>query len=131
MTALAILADVWGRITLTRTSDHTVLHEANGRVSVRHRDPSVAVPATGACAPFSAEIAAATNYRNACAADRAEDIRAAVRQLRGVNGPSLLHVKIQPGSPREIGRPTVKPHEVKERFMEFLRANNPAPVAGP
>lgn len=78
-----------------------------------------------------AEIAAATNYRNACAADRAEDIRAAVRQLRGVNGPSLLHVKIQPGSPREIGRPTVKPHEVKERFMEFLRANNPAPVAGP
>ncbi len=70
-----------------------------------------------------AEIAAATNYQNAFSADRAEEVRACVQQLRGATGPSLLHVKIQPGSPKEIGRPTVKPHEVKERFMDFLRAN--------
>lgn len=70
-----------------------------------------------------AEIAAATNYQNAFSADRAEDIRASLQQLHRTKGPSLLHVKIQPGSPKEIGRPTVKPHEVKERFMDFLRAN--------
>ncbi len=70
-----------------------------------------------------AEIAAATNYQNAFSADRAEDIRTCVQQLRRAKGPSLLHVKIQPGSPKEIGRPTVKPHEVTERFMDFLRAN--------
>lgn len=73
-----------------------------------------------------AEIAAATNYQNAFAADRAEDIRASIQQLRRAKGPSLLHVKIQPGSPKEIGRPTVKPHEVKERFMDFLRHNQTA-----
>jgi phosphonopyruvate decarboxylase len=71
-----------------------------------------------------AEIAAATNYRRAMTADRPDDIRQAVRELRAAAGPSLLHVKIQPGSPKEIGRPTVKPHEVKDRFMGFLRQNN-------
>jgi phosphonopyruvate decarboxylase len=71
-----------------------------------------------------AEIAAATNYRRAMTADRPDDIRQAVRELRAAAGPSLLHVKIQPGSPKEIGRPTVKPYEVKDRFMDFLRQNN-------
>jgi phosphonopyruvate decarboxylase len=71
-----------------------------------------------------AEIAAATNYRRAMTADRPDDLRQAVRELRQAAGPSLLHIKIQPGSPKEIGRPTVKPHEVKERFMDFLRTAN-------
>ena len=71
-----------------------------------------------------AEIAAASNYRRAVAADRADDVRQTVRELRAASGPSLLHVKIQPGSPKEIGRPTVKPHEVKQRFMDFLRRSN-------
>ncbi len=70
-----------------------------------------------------AEIAAAANYQHAFTADRAEDIRQSIQTLRSASGPSLLHVKIQPGSPKEIGRPTVKPHEVKERFMEFLQRN--------
>jgi phosphonopyruvate decarboxylase len=77
-----------------------------------------------------AEIAAASNYRRAFTADRPEDIRQCVEYLRNTTGPSLLHVKIQPGSPKEIGRPSVKPHEVKERFMDFLRAANPGAFAG-
>ena len=70
-----------------------------------------------------AAIAAAANYRSAFAADRPEEIREAVRLLRHRPGPSLLHVKIQPGSPEKLGRPTVKPHEVKERFSQFLSSN--------
>ena len=31
--------------------------------------------------------------------------------------------KIRAGSPKNLGRPTVKPHEVKERFMQFLHAS--------
>ena len=72
-----------------------------------------------------AEVAAAANYRRAFTADRAEDLRQCIQYLRSTAGPSLLHVKIQPGSPKEIGRPSVKPHEVKQRFMDFLRAANP------
>ena len=69
-----------------------------------------------------ADVAAAANYRHAHTADRPEDIRDSVRFLRDQPGPSLLHVKIRSGSPKELGRPTVKPHEVKERLMGFLRA---------
>src|SRR6185436_15494973 len=72
-----------------------------------------------------AEVAAAANYRRAFTADRPEDIRCNIQCLRTATGPSLLHVKIQPGSPKAIGRPSVKPHEVKERFMDFLRTANP------
>jgi phosphonopyruvate decarboxylase len=70
------------------------------------------------------EIAAAANYRQAIAADDPAEVSAAVRQLRHSAGPSLLHIKLRPGSPKNLGRPTVKPHEVKERFMQFLHASN-------
>ena len=70
-----------------------------------------------------AALAAAANYRSAFAVDRPDEIREAVRLLRHRAGPSLLHVKIQPGSPANLGRPTVTPHEVKERFSQFLRSN--------
>lgn len=70
-----------------------------------------------------AAIAGAANYRSAFAVDRPKDIREAVRLLRYRRGPSLLHVKIRSGSPAKLGRPTVPPHEVKERFSQFLRSN--------
>ncbi|MFN2509695.1 MAG: thiamine pyrophosphate-dependent enzyme, partial [Chthoniobacterales bacterium] len=72
-----------------------------------------------------AQVAAAANYRSAFAVNRRADIAAAVRELRHRRGPSLLHVKIRPGSPENLGRPTVKPHEVKERFSAFLKRANP------
>lgn len=67
-----------------------------------------------------AAIAAAANYRYATSADDPADVRAAVKELRNKKGPSLLHIKIRAGSPKNLGRPTVKPHEVKERFMKFV-----------
>ncbi len=73
-----------------------------------------------------AAVAVSTNYRNAFAAERAADVREAVRLARGRPGPTLVHVRIRPGSPKNLGRPTVKPHEVKERFMAFLRSRQPA-----
>jgi phosphonopyruvate decarboxylase len=68
------------------------------------------------------DFAAGANYRAAWSADRPEDVQEAVRRLRHQPGPSLLHIKIKPGSPKNLGRPTVKPHEVKERFMAFLNS---------
>ncbi len=70
-----------------------------------------------------ADIATAANYRQAIAADDPVEVAAAVRQLRTTAGPSLLHIKVRPGSPKNLGRPTVKPHEVKERFMQFLHGH--------
>ena len=70
-----------------------------------------------------ASIAAGANYRSAFAVDGKEEIREALHLLRQRPGPSLLHVKIKRGSPQKLGRPTVKPHEVKERFSNFLQSN--------
>jgi len=67
-----------------------------------------------------AQLAAAANYRNALSLESRADLADAIKRLRKEPGPTLLHVKIRPGSPKNLGRPTVKPHEVKERFMQFL-----------
>lgn len=76
-----------------------------------------------------AEVAAAANYRAAFAVHARYDLREAVRELRQRRGPSLLHVKIRAGSPEALGRPSVQPHEVKERFAAFLKraANDERP----
>ena len=71
-----------------------------------------------------ARIAAASNYRHAIAVERRDDLVAALKELRHAHGPSLLHVKIRAGSPKELGRPTVKPWQVRDRFMDFLRTNS-------
>jgi len=74
-----------------------------------------------------AEVAAAANYRNAFAVDQREDVAQALKDVRHRSGPSLLHVKIRAGSPKVLGRPTVKPHEVKERFSDFLHSSSGSP----
>ena len=70
-----------------------------------------------------AKVAAACNYRRAIATDQPAELPAIIKDARSNDGPTLLHLKIRPGSPAELGRPTVKPHEVKERFMQFLKNN--------
>jgi len=67
-----------------------------------------------------AGIAAASNYRHVFSVERQEDISAVIKTLSNQSGPALIHIKIRPGSPENLGRPTVKPHEVKERFMKFI-----------
>jgi phosphonopyruvate decarboxylase len=70
-----------------------------------------------------AEVAAAVNYCNAAFAEDRGGIAEALQTLLSVPGPSLLHIKIKPGSPAKLGRPTIKPHEVKQRFMTFLQTH--------
>lgn len=69
-----------------------------------------------------AKIAAAASYRNVFSAERAGDIDDCLVEMRKARGPSLLHLKIRPGSPEKLGRPTVKPPAIKERFMAFLQS---------
>ena len=35
-------------------------------------------------------------------------------------GPSLIHLRIAPGSMDNLGRPTVKPPEIAARFKAFV-----------
>lgn len=67
-----------------------------------------------------AAIAAASNYRHVFSLEHLDDLSTVVSKISRLTGPVLIHLKIRPGSPENLGRPTVKPHEVKERFMKFI-----------
>ncbi len=68
-----------------------------------------------------ARVALACGYAAAFACDSAEGFSAAFREALATSGPSLIHVRIRPGSLEKLGRPTVAPHEVAQRFRAFLR----------
>ena len=84
-------------------------------------------PTASSIARF-AQIAAALNYRRAITVNQARDLTESIRQLSELPGPVLLHVKIRPGSTRGIGRPALKPHETRERFMEWLKRQSLRPT---
>ncbi len=68
-----------------------------------------------------AGVALACGYAHAFTCDSAAGFDAAFAQALAGTGPVLLHVRIRPGSLAELGRPTVAPHEVAQRFRGFLR----------
>jgi len=69
-------------------------------------------------------IAAACGYRQCCRADTHHDLIHAIHTVTENSGPSLIHVKVSSGSDSNLGRPTLKPFQVKERFMKFLAGDN-------
>jgi phosphonopyruvate decarboxylase len=66
------------------------------------------------------KIAAACGYPQCYRTDTKNDLLNAIRSAKKLSGPSLIHVKISSGSAPDLGRPTLKPYQVKERFMKFL-----------
>ena len=68
-----------------------------------------------------AAVSLACGYAHAFACDSAAGFAEAFAQALAVTGPALLHVRIRPGSLEKLGRPTIAPHEVAQRFRAFLR----------
>ena len=68
-----------------------------------------------------AGVALACGYAHALTCDSAAGFEAAFAQALATTGPVLLHVRIRPGSLKVLGRPTIAPHEVAQRFRTFLR----------
>ncbi|MCK5509072.1 MAG: phosphonopyruvate decarboxylase [Desulfobacterales bacterium] len=65
-------------------------------------------------------IAHACGYRQCYRADTKSDLISALNSSTEFIGPSLIHVKVSSGSASDLGRPTLKPYQVKKRFMKFL-----------
>lgn len=72
------------------------------------------------------QIAAACGYKKCYRADTQHTLIRALHLTEDNSGPSLIHVKVSSRSEPTLGRPTIKPFQVKERFMKFLaeRDNN-------
>ena len=67
-----------------------------------------------------AAVALACGYAYAATCASLDGLERAYRKAQAGEGPSLLHLKIAPGSMATLGRPTVTPAEVARRFKAFL-----------
>ncbi|HEV2639531.1 MAG TPA: phosphonopyruvate decarboxylase [Actinocrinis sp.] len=74
-----------------------------------------------------AGVAAACGYRQVYTAADTEELIGLLGSALAGGGPTLIHLPIRPGSMAGLGRPTVTPAEVAERFRAFTAA----PVAEP
>ena len=65
-------------------------------------------------------IAAACGYRTACSVTTLPGLTAAVEEAIGGNGPHLVHMPVALGADPKLGRPTLKPYQVAERFSAAM-----------
>jgi len=66
------------------------------------------------------KIASACGYKTVLQAISADDITEKMQQLKIVEGPALLEIRVQKGARSDLGRPKTSPQENKRSFMEFL-----------
>ena len=69
-------------------------------------------------------IAAACGYKKCYRVDTHNDLIHAIHAVKEATGPSLIHVKVSSGSDSSLERPTLRPFQVKERFMRFLAGDD-------
>jgi phosphonopyruvate decarboxylase len=67
-----------------------------------------------------AEAAIACGYPWAASCDDADGFARAFAEALESDGPALIHARVAPGSMDNLGRPTVAPAEVAQRFKAFL-----------
>jgi phosphonopyruvate decarboxylase len=69
-----------------------------------------------------AAIAAAAGYPKAEDINTIDELSDSIKTWSKERGLKFIRLQISQGSPAELGRPTVKPFEVKDRLMKFIGA---------
>jgi phosphonopyruvate decarboxylase len=68
-----------------------------------------------------ADVAIACNYHTAAECDDVQGFDSAMKAALSSAGPHLVRAHIRPGSLEKLGRPTIGPTAVADRFREFLK----------
>ncbi len=66
------------------------------------------------------DIATASGYTQTIEATTSADLQKAMDDWKENKKLTFVHLRISKGSPKTLGRPTIKPYEVKERLMKFI-----------
>ena len=66
-------------------------------------------------------IARAVGYRYVYSTNSKEDLSEVLEEIKSLEGPILIEVKVKKGNREDLGRPTTTPEENKEKFMLFLK----------
>jgi phosphonopyruvate decarboxylase len=64
----------------------------------------------------------AAGYPMAISVGNTEELNTELNNWKAKPQATFIHLKIAKGSPKDLGRPTIKPFEVKERLMNFINA---------
>ncbi len=67
-----------------------------------------------------ATMASTVSYPVALQVNSLEELESAIKEWKKEGQLTFIHLRISQGSPAELGRPTVKPFEVKERLIKFI-----------
>jgi phosphonopyruvate decarboxylase len=74
-------------------------------------------------------LAAACGYRSASTLADPDAFRAELASALTGRGPYFIHARIQPGTPADVGRPTLSPPEVADRLRQTIERLRPSPFA--
>lgn len=66
------------------------------------------------------ELAASVCYPVAQQVNDLDELTKGIVKWKVNGGLTLIHLRIAKGSTKELGRPTIKPHEVKSRLMNYI-----------
>lgn len=66
------------------------------------------------------ELAASCGYRHSIYVHNLMELKQAFQEWKQTKGLTLLYMKIAKGSKKQLGRPHIKPYEVKDRLKRFL-----------
>ncbi len=77
-------------------------------------------PNTSTATDFE-KLALANSYKGAKTVETKEELQKAIKEIRELEGPQMLIVKVRKGARKDLGRPTTTPPEDKKAFMEFLK----------
>ena len=65
-------------------------------------------------------IAASSGYENSVYIHNLNELKANISKWKENQGLTFLYLNIQKGSKKDLGRPKIKPFQVKERLMRFI-----------
>lgn len=66
-------------------------------------------------------IAKAVGYPHNFSVDNKEDLSDILGEVKGLDGPVMLEIKVKKGNRKDLGRPTTTPAFNKQIFMSFLK----------
>jgi len=67
-----------------------------------------------------ATLARGFGYRSTFSTDRLQEFKDFLNLGSSQCGPTFVHFKIKTGAPKNLGRPAIKPVQVKERLIQYL-----------
>ncbi|MCJ8012919.1 phosphonopyruvate decarboxylase [Paenibacillus sp. KQZ6P-2] len=68
-------------------------------------------------------IAASCGYTKSIHVHNLEELKACLQQWKETKGLTFLYMKISKHSKDQLARPSIKPHEVKERLQRFIQSD--------